>query len=82
MLLPFLVGASVSGADDLFTPDGVETTVAVTAVHTAAMVAVAALVAALVFEVVGVGILRSSWIDLDRLWVGALLVGAAATLFG
>jgi hypothetical protein len=35
-----------------------------------------------VFEVVNVGILRSSWIDLDRLWVGALLVGAAASLFG
>ncbi|HEU0194759.1 MAG TPA: hypothetical protein VFQ71_11205 [Gaiellales bacterium] len=82
MLLPFLVGASVGGAADLFTPGGVETTVAVTAVHTAAMVAVAALVAVLVFEVVGVGILRSSWIDVDRLWAGALLVGAAATLFG
>src|SRR5689334_2788499 len=30
-------------------------------------------------EVVGVGTLRSSWVNVDRLWAGALRVGAMAT---
>jgi hypothetical protein len=45
-------------------------------------VAVAAVVAALVFEIVGVGILRRAWVNLDLLWAASLLVGAGATLFG
>jgi hypothetical protein len=37
---------------------------------------------ALVFEIVGVGILRRAWVNLDLLWAASLLVGAGATLFG
>jgi hypothetical protein len=81
MLLPFLVGVHVPAGDGPI-PGGLEFGAAAVVVHTLAMVAVAAAVAVVVFEVVGVGILRSSWIDVDRLWAGALLVGAAATLFG
>lgn len=50
-------------------------------VHTAAMIAVAALAAIVVYEVVGVGILRRGWINLDRVWAYALGVGAVVTLF-
>jgi hypothetical protein len=45
------------------------------------MAALAGAVALVVYEVVGVGILRRGWINLDRLWAYALGAGAAATLF-
>jgi hypothetical protein len=32
--------------------------------------------------VIGVGILRQAWVNVDRLWAMALLVGAGATLLG
>jgi len=35
-----------------------------------------------VYEVIGVGILRQAWVNVDRLWAMALLVGAGATLLG
>ena len=50
-------------------------------VHTVAMIAVAAVAAVVVYEVVGVGILRRGWINLDRVWAYALGAGAAVTLF-
>jgi hypothetical protein len=43
------------------------------AVHTAAMLGVTALVAGLVYEWVGVAILRSAWLNVDALWTAALL---------
>jgi hypothetical protein len=48
--------------------------------HTAAMVAVAGAIAFVIYDFVGVGILRRGWLNLDRVWAYALGVGAAATL--
>ncbi len=45
---------------------------AVVAVHGAAMLAVTALLAFLVYRILGVAILRSAWINLDLLWATAL----------
>jgi hypothetical protein len=81
MLLPFLVGVHVPAGDGPL-PGGLEFGAAAVAVHTMAMIAVAAVVAVVVFEVVGVGILRRAWVNLDLLWAASLLVGAGATLFG
>jgi hypothetical protein len=81
MLLPFLVGVHVPAGDGPI-PGGLEFGAAAVAVHTGAMIAVAAAVAVVVFEVVGVGILRRAWVNLDLLWAASLLVGAGATLFG
>ncbi|HEX3331658.1 MAG TPA: hypothetical protein VHS27_17170 [Gaiellales bacterium] len=81
MLLPFLVGVHVPAGDGPI-PGGLEFGAAAVVVHTLAMVAVAAAVAVVVFEVVGVGILRRAWVNLDLLWAASLLVGAGATLFG
>jgi hypothetical protein len=81
MLLPFLVGVHVPAGDGPI-PGGLAFGAAAVAVHTLAMVAVAAAVATVVFEVVGVGILRRAWVNLDLLWAASLLVGAGATLFG
>ena len=51
------------------------------AVHTAAMLAVMAAVALLVYEWLGLDVLRRAWINLDRVWAGAVLVAGVATLF-
>jgi hypothetical protein len=59
---------------------GVLDAVAATAVHTLAMVAAAGAVAFAVYEVVGLRILRSAWINLDRIWAFALLGAGAATV--
>jgi hypothetical protein len=42
-------------------------------IHTAAMLIVTGAVAILVYEWVGVAILRSAWINLDLIWVLALV---------
>ncbi|MQA86587.1 MAG: hypothetical protein GEV03_18630 [Streptosporangiales bacterium] len=51
-----------------------------TAVHTLAMLAVAGGVAVLVYEVVGLTVLRRVWINLDWVWAIALIGAGATTL--
>jgi hypothetical protein len=43
-------------------------------VHTAAMFAVMAAIALIVYEKVGLKILRSAWINMDRIWAGTLIL--------
>lgn len=50
-----------------------------TAVHTAGYLAVAALIAAIVYEKLGLRILRRAWINLDLIWAGALIVTGLLT---
>nr|WP_240947642.1 hypothetical protein [Planosporangium mesophilum] len=84
MLLPVLVagptpagghhhGAAAAGAS-LWTGLGATT------VHTVAMVAVAGAVALVVYEVVGLRILRTAWVNLDRVWAYALVGAGVATI--
>ena len=42
-------------------------------VHTVAMFAVMAIVAIVVYEKVGLALLRKSWFNLDRVWAAALI---------
>jgi hypothetical protein len=42
--------------------------------HAAAMLAVAGLIAVVVYQKVGVEVLRRAWVNLDFIWVGALVV--------
>jgi hypothetical protein len=51
-----------------------------TSVHAVSYLAVTACIAVLVFEKVGVGILRRAWINLDLIWAGALVTTGAVTL--
>jgi hypothetical protein len=51
-----------------------------TGLHAVSYLAVTACVAVLVFEKVGVGILRRAWFNFDLLWAGALVVTGAVTL--
>lgn len=50
------------------------------AVHTVAMLAVMAAIALIVYQKVGLKILRSAWINLDRIWAGALVATGAVTI--
>lgn len=49
-------------------------------IHTLAMFAVMALIAFVVYEKLGLSILRRSWFNLDRVWAGALVAAGALTL--
>ena len=49
-------------------------------VHTVAMFAVMAVVAIVVFEKLGLRLLRRAWFNLDFLWTGALLLAGLLTL--
>lgn len=59
--------------------DSAATAFAVVAVHTAAMLAAAGIVAIAVYEWIGLAFLRRGWINLDLLWVFAL-IGAGVIL--
>ena len=50
------------------------------ALHTAAMLAVAAVLAVVVYQKVGLGGLRRAWINLDLIWIAAFLITGAVTL--
>jgi hypothetical protein len=52
----------------------------VTAVHTIAMVTVAGAIALFVYEVVGLRLLRTAWINLDRIWAVCLVGAGVATV--
>jgi hypothetical protein len=54
---------------------------AASGVHAAAYLFVTALVAWVVFEKVGLGLLRRGWVNMDRIWAMSLVVTGAATFF-
>jgi hypothetical protein len=49
--------------------------------HVAAMLVVMGVVAVVVYEKVGVGILRRAWVNTDQVWAAAFILAAAITLF-
>jgi hypothetical protein len=51
-----------------------------TSAHTLAYLLATTLVAALVFEKLGVGVLRTAWVNLDLVWAGALITTGAVSL--
>jgi hypothetical protein len=60
---------------------GQATGLVATAVHSAGYLLVTALVGILVFEKLGVGLLRTAWINVDLIWSGALIVTGLLTPF-
>jgi hypothetical protein len=51
------------------------------ALHVAAMVAVMGVVAVVVYERVGVAVLRKAWVNLDGVWAAAFVAAGVLTLF-
>jgi hypothetical protein len=62
------------------TDTGMSSMMWATALHSAGYLAVSAGVAVIVFEKLGVGLLRKAWFNLDLLWAGSLVVTSIATL--
>ncbi|MCX5065468.1 hypothetical protein OOJ91_06200 [Micromonospora lupini] len=83
MLLPVLVAEPVSGGHSghlAAAPVGALTGLAAAGVHTVAMLGTALVVAVLVYQVLGVGVLRRAWFNVDRLWAGVLVAAGLVTL--
>ncbi|MFG1712452.1 hypothetical protein [Micromonospora sp. NPDC049203] len=85
MLLPVLLAEPAASAGPhaghlAAAPAGALTGLLAAAVHTVAMLAVALVVAVLVYEVLGVGVLRRAWFNVDRLWAGVLVAAGVVTL--
>ncbi|WP_424629852.1 hypothetical protein [Bradyrhizobium sp. SYSU BS000235] len=82
MLLPVLIPLCLaSSAMKNITPENsFATMLTAVGVHTTAMLVVTGAIAILVYEWIGVAILRSAWINLDLIWVLALSVTGAILL--
>jgi hypothetical protein len=85
MLLPVITasGPSMGHAHGMghAQGDALMSGIFVTGVHTLAMFTVAGVLAVLVYELVGLAVLRQAWLNLDRVWALALIgAGTAAVL--
>ena len=86
MVLPFLIRITTVSAHTGYhhaSPAGVDpiTGAAVTALHLRGYLAVTALVAAVVYERLGLQLLRKLWFNLDVIWAVALIGTAALTVW-
>lgn len=86
MVVPVFVGMSMAGEGGhmhhVAATAGTNAGLALfaTGLHAVSYLAVTAFIAVLVFEKVGVGILRRAWFNLDLIWAGALVATGAVTL--
>ena len=86
MVVPVFVGMSMAGGGGhihhMPAAAGTNAGAALfaTGLHAVSYLAVTAFIAVLVFEKLGVGILRRAWLNLDLIWAGALVVTGAMTL--
>jgi hypothetical protein len=85
MVVPVFMGMSMSGAGEhahhMHTAGaGAGAAFFATGVHAFGYLAVTAFVAVLVFEKLGVGILRRAWFNLDLIWSAALVATGTLTL--
>jgi len=81
MLLPFALGlcAGVPGMPSAPGAGAAEAAL-VAAVHTLAMLASGLVLAWLAYRVVGPGLIRRSWLDLDLAWGASLVLAGLASL--
>ena len=88
MVAPVLLGGSASAAAGDHAIDAarrgamsVPQSGLAIALHVGAMIAVMGVVAVVVYEHVGVAILRKAWINLDGLWAAAFVAAGLLTMF-
>jgi hypothetical protein len=60
--------------------DALVPSLAAVGLHSTAMLLVAGLIALVVYQKIGVGVLRRAWINLDFIWVGALAITGGIAL--
>jgi hypothetical protein len=86
MVLPIVLDAPVHAAgphaEHLLSAgaDPMSSVVTAAAVHAAAYLAVTAGMAWLVYEKLGLALLRTAWINLDVIWAAALIVTGVAAI--
>ena len=80
MLAPVLLGLPVYAAYHSFNEISFQA-VAAASLHVAAMLFVMGVVSVLVYEKVGLGVLRRGWFNLDLGWSFVLIASGAVTLF-
>ena len=85
MVVPVFMGLSMSGAGEHAhhmpaVGAGAGAAFFATGLHAVGYLAVTAFVAVLVFEKLGVGILRRTWFNLDVIWSAALVTTGMLTL--
>ena len=85
MVVPVFVGMSMTDESGHMhhmaaTRDGAGTALLATGLHALGYLAVTAFIAVLVFEKLGVGILRRAWLNLDLIWAAALIATGTLTL--
>jgi hypothetical protein len=89
MLLPVLASEPVPGGHTghMVTGGGMQGTpvaalegLAAAGVHTIAMFTVMAMCALLVYEFVGVNVLRKAWFNMDKVWAGVMVGAGALTI--
>ena len=85
MVVPVFVNMSMADQDAhahhmAAAGTGAGTALLATGLHAVGYLAVTAFVAVLVFEKLGVGILRRAWINLDLIWAAALMATGTFTL--
>jgi len=80
MVVPFLFPICASGAAAFSDGGATASALAAVGLHTVAMMTAIAVISLTVYNWVGIGILRRAWINLDAVWIGALLVCGIALL--
>ena len=81
MVLPLVLGTTGPAHCALHAAEaGAWSAAVATVVHSAGYLAASAAVALVVFEKLGLGLLRKAWVNLDLVWAGALVVTSVATL--
>jgi hypothetical protein len=83
MVAPVVLGieASHNSHDDMAMITGpIDATAIGVAVHVLAMVAVMAAIAFVVYERVGLQVLRRAWLNTDQIWAGAFVLAGIVTL--
>jgi hypothetical protein len=85
MVVPVFVGMTMAGASEQHMHHmpavgaGAGTAFVATGLHALGYLAVTALIAVLVFEKLGVGILRRAWFNLDLIWAATLVATGVLT---
>jgi hypothetical protein len=80
MLAPVLLGLPVAGAYHSLREISLQAVAAAT-IHVTAMLVVMGVVSIVVYEKVGLGILRRGWFNLDLAWSLVLVASGTVTLF-
>jgi hypothetical protein len=86
MVAPVLLGAGAAAEAHDHGPRevlslGLAGTALATVLHVTAMLVVMAAVAVLVYDRLGVAVLRTAWLNTEHVWAGAFVLAGVVTLF-